>query len=238
MTAESPLTCSVALEFSLDSSGNRVRIPVGIERLVICGWTGRDRESVKRHVDELAELGVSPPNTVPCYYRGSAALVTTASSIQVLGTDSSGEVEALLVGTPSGIAVGVGSDHTDRHVEKYSIAVSKQLCAKPIASTVWLLDDVMSHWDELVVRSFATIGGKRVLYQEGQMAALLRPDDIVLRYPGSGNSFPEATLMFCGTVPAIGGIRPADRFEFELVDPVIGRRITHAYDVIALPVVS
>ena len=45
-----------------------------------------------------------------------------------------------------------------------------------------------------------------------------------------------AALMFGGTFAAKGGIRPADRFECELEDPVLKRSIRHAYDVIALPV--
>jgi hypothetical protein len=44
--------------------------------------------------------------------------------------------------------------------------------------------------------------------------------------------------MFCGTPGAIGGIRPGTRFEMELSDPVLGRRLTHNYDVDVLPVVS
>ena len=39
-------------------------------------------------------------------------------------------------------------------------------------------------------------------------------------------------------VGAIGGVRPATRFEMELEDPVLGRRLRHAYDVEVLPVVS
>jgi hypothetical protein len=42
--------------------------------------------------------------------------------------------------------------------------------------------------------------------------------------------------MFGGTFAAKGGIRPADRFEYELEDPVLNRVIRHAYDVITLPV--
>jgi hypothetical protein len=44
--------------------------------------------------------------------------------------------------------------------------------------------------------------------------------------------------MFCGTVAALGGIRPGTRFEMELEDPVLGRAMRHAYDVAFLPVVS
>ena len=44
--------------------------------------------------------------------------------------------------------------------------------------------------------------------------------------------------MFCGTLGAKGGIRPAARFEMELEDPVLKRRMTHAYDVVDLPVIT
>jgi hypothetical protein len=42
--------------------------------------------------------------------------------------------------------------------------------------------------------------------------------------------------MLCGTLAAIGGIRPAERFEVELEDPVLGRTLRHAYAVDTLPV--
>ena len=44
--------------------------------------------------------------------------------------------------------------------------------------------------------------------------------------------------MFCGTLGAKGGIRPATRFEMELHDPVLDRRMNHAYDIIDLPVIT
>ena len=43
--------------------------------------------------------------------------------------------------------------------------------------------------------------------------------------------------MFCGAIGAIGGIRPASRFEMELEDPVLARTLRHAYDVRTLPIV-
>jgi hypothetical protein len=44
--------------------------------------------------------------------------------------------------------------------------------------------------------------------------------------------------MFMGAIGAIGGIRPADRFEMMLEDPVLGRTLHHAHDVRALPIVT
>jgi hypothetical protein len=49
---------------------------------------------------------------------------------------------------------------------------------------------------------------------------------------------PVGTVMFMGALAAIGGIRPAPRFETELADPVLGRSLHHAYDVRVLPIVS
>jgi hypothetical protein len=44
--------------------------------------------------------------------------------------------------------------------------------------------------------------------------------------------------MFCGTFAAKGGIRPSARFEYELEDPVLGRRIAYAYSITSLPIVG
>ena len=48
----------------------------------------------------------------------------------------------------------------------------------------------------------------------------------------------SGTVMMGGTMSAIGGIRPASRFEMELEDPATGDRIMHAYEIEVLPVVS
>ncbi len=45
----------------------------------------------------------------------------------------------------------------------------------------------------------------------------------------------DGTLLFGGTMAAIGGVRPADRFSFTIKDPILNREITHAYDVRVLP---
>jgi hypothetical protein len=42
--------------------------------------------------------------------------------------------------------------------------------------------------------------------------------------------------MFSGTLPAIGGLRAAQRFEFELEDPILGRSLRHSYAIQTLPI--
>ena len=39
-------------------------------QLVIAGWTGRDEAALRKHIKELAEIGVKPPRTTPIFYRG------------------------------------------------------------------------------------------------------------------------------------------------------------------------
>jgi len=53
-----------------------------------------------------------------------------------------------------------------------------------------------------------------------------------------GEGLPDGCAMFGGTFAAKGGIRPASRFEFELEDPVLKRKISHGYDVITMPVLG
>jgi len=206
---------------------------VAIEQAVIAGWTGRDAAAVEKHIKELEVLGVKRPAATPIFYRVAAARLTTATRIEALGAASSGEVEFVLLQTGGRLWVGSGSDHTDRGVEAYGVSVSKQMCDKPMAPLLWAYDDVAPHWDQLVLRSHAVIGGKRVSYQEGSVAAMRTPSDLIARYSRGG--LPDATLMFCGTLAVHGGVRTAERFEFELEDPVLKRKIAHGYDILSLP---
>lgn len=227
---------NATLHLDLVSTTGRHTRPVPIIGAIVAGWTGRDRAAMEQHIAELEAIGVRRPASMPIFYRVAATRLTTAPEIQVIGGDSSGEVEFFLTNIDGRLWVGVGSDHTDRVVETIGITLSKHMCEKPMASTLWPYDEVADHWDRLLLRSY--IGdkdGERVLYQEGPVTAMLDPMDLITRYCGS-TSLAEKMLMFCGTLPAKGGIRPANRFEFELSDPVLDRTIRHAYHIVCLPV--
>lgn len=207
------------------------------DTLIVAGWTGRDTKALEHHVEELAVLGVPRPSSMPVFYRTSVDGLTQTTRLEVLGGDTSGEVEPVVFSFEGSMWLGVGSDHTDRKLETFGIALSKQICGKVIGTELWPLAEVMPHWEKLIIRSHATIDGQRVLYQEGPLANMRTPADLLSRYDGS-TALKSGSAMFCGTVGAIGGIRPASRFEMEIEDPLLGRRISHIYDVVALPVVS
>ena len=230
--------------FERQSRSGTDRIAFEPTELIMAGWTGRDRAAVDHHIDELAALGVPGPSRVPTFYRLDPALLAgPVPEIQVLGEDTSGEVEAVLLALADGLWVGLGSDHTDRKMEAHGVALAKQLCRKPMAAGLWRFDELIAHWDELVLRAHIIEGGERTLYMEAPLGAVRRPDDLIRDYaPGLGRtadpSLPVGAVMFMGAIGAIGGIRASSRFEMELEDPVLGRTLRHAYDVRALPIVT
>jgi hypothetical protein len=258
------------LSLTLQNSGAAMAGEVGIDDAIVAGWTGRDAAAVEKHITELEALGVRRPATTPIFYRVAAARLTTATEIEVVGAHSGGEVEFVLLQHGGRMLVGAGSDHTDREVETYGVTVSKQMCDKPVAPVFWAFDDVAPHWDRLTLRAQVIENGERKIYQEGSVAAMLKPLDLIGRcalpagtagvppalsqqaawpvlsaeaggtpaVPDGKVLLPENTLMFCGTLAARGGVRPTERFEFEIEDPVLGRSIAHGYSVRILPVLG
>lgn len=217
--------------FSINSLDGTCEENIRIDNLVIAGWTGRDREALEEHIAELGELGIPRPETTPVYYRVSVSRLTQSPRIEVSGTQSSGEAEFVLLQHAGCLYVGVASDHTDRNVETYNITVSKQMCDKPIAVGLWPWAEVSEHWDVIRLRSWI---GENELYQDGTVAAMLDPHEIIAGYAPDG--LLDGTLMLCGTLGAIGGIRPSHRFTFELDDPHLRRRIGHSYEMTSLEV--
>ena len=221
---------------ALQAGTQTQRSAVTIKQLVVAGWTGRDPVAVEKHIVELEALGVKRPASTPIFYRVAATRLTSQAVIEDTGDTGGGEVEFLLLKHEGRLWVGTGSDHTDRKVETYGVTVSKQMCDKPIATQFWAYDEVAPHWDRLKLRSFVTENGERKPYQDGTVAAMLPPQDLIARY--GAEKMTDGTLMFCGTLAAHGGVRATAEFEFELEDPVLGRKISHRYRVVSLPVLG
>jgi len=205
-----------------------------VKQLVIAGWTGRDINALEAHIRELEAIGVRRPKSTPIFYRVSASLLTNADSIEVVGEHSSGEVEVVVFALDDGAWVGVGSDHTDRKLETTSVSLSKQVCAKPVGPFLWRLDDVIAHWDRLLLRSYVTIAGRSRIYQEGPVATMRLPVELIRLHTGKSVLAP-GSAMFCGTLAISGTVSAGASFAMELEDPVLGRKLTHRYSINTLP---
>ena len=196
------------------------------DRLVLAGWAGRDKESVYAHIEELKRLGIPPPPKVPCFFHVGANLLTTERTVRVLESRNNGEVEYVLLlegGRPK--YVTVGSDHTDRDMERESFLLSKQLCPKVIPPIVWVYDEVIDHWDDLILRM--SVDGK--ISQESPLKSLLKPQDLV-REAGLGDC---NAILFSGSIPWIGGeMAFGRRYRIELEDPIFRRKISYTYETV------
>jgi hypothetical protein len=223
-------------ELTFEAEGRAHKIAVS--QLIVAGWTGRDMKAVQHHIDELAALGVPAPSSVPLHYRVSADLLSTTDRLQVLGNETSGEAEPLLIHDGQTLWLGLGSDHTDRGLEAVSVAHAKQACGKPVAPGLWRFDALADRLDALELRSFirSDTDTDWIPYQRGTLAAIRPLAGLMAALPGGG--LRPGMAMLCGTLAAIGGIRPARHFRMELADPETGRCLAHSYAIDPLPIVS
>jgi hypothetical protein len=131
------------------------------------------------------------------------------------------------------IWLGLGSDHTDRQLETTSVAASKQICQKPCAAHLWELGELGDHLDQIKIQSWIWENGDWQLYQDGTLAQVLPLDQLI-----QAADIAENSAMFCGTFPAIGGVRSAARFKATMTDTNRDRAISFEYAITPLPVVA
>ncbi|MEE8395378.1 MAG: DUF2848 family protein [bacterium] len=77
--------------------------------------------------------------------------------------------------------------------------------------------------------------GERMLYQEDALASILDPDGILATMPRDDGLPSDGLVLFSGTVPTKMGMVYGERFEIELEDPVLSRKLAHGYSVRILP---
>ncbi len=222
-------------DFLVDHKGALQKFTFAIRRALIAGFAARDRAATQHHIDELEDIGVAPPSSVPMFYEVSSTRLTQRTNVDMIGSSSSGEVECIILQVDNELFVGLGSDHTDRDLEAVGIMQSKQLCDKPISNILWRYSDLAQHWDTIIMRCWADFGdGAFELYQEGTLSELMAPETLFAEREEIGKPMCDGDLMFCGTFSAKGGIRPAVRYRLELEDPVLERKLAHVYVVTEL----
>ena len=207
------------------------------ERCTVAGWTGRDAAAVRHHIEELEAIGVAPPSRTPLFYEVAPALLTQGDAIHCVGPNTSGEAEPAVLLAGGRHYLTLASDHTDRALEAHSVALSKQICAKPIARGAWRLDDLDGRTDALTLASEIEEGGAWTGYQRGRLSAMLPLRDLIA---ASGLDGSLDAVLLCGTLPATGGVRaaPAMRMRLSDPDPHAGRAIELSYRTHALPEVA
>jgi len=213
------------------ASGNSTRT-FNVSRMYNLGSATRDADVARPHQEEVAAAGVKIALHIPTprIYPIDPCMLTSSDEIGAHGARSSGEVEIVLVKSDR-LYVGVGSDHTDRDLERASIVWSKAACANVLAPRLWAWEDIAAHWDHCKIRSH--VDGR--LYQDVGVDAFISPPDI-LRTLEERVVLPQGDfVVFCGTIVALAKeLGFGDHWSFEMEDPVLGRTIRHAYSITQL----
>lgn len=203
------------------------------DKMVNAGFTGRNQDEVRHHLDELAAKGIDVPDTTPLLYPVIPSTLTCDPAIHVLGDETSGEIEyVLFIKNEQEICVGIGSDHTDRKLEEHDIPSAKQITPNLISPVVWDLSDVKDHWDELVMQCSVEKDGETQLYQKGNLGLLMSPAELMEFVSKSIKGPLNNLVVFSGTVKMeTEDFVFADTFTGSLTDPVLNRQIDFTYDI-------
>ena len=169
---------------------------------------------------------------MPTQYPKPAWGLTQKDAIQVEGRETSGEVEFFLLVDENSIFTGLASDHTDRELERLNIRKSKQVCPTILSKTVWNYEEVKETWDQIQIRSWAIKGGQKSIYQESTLGSILPPEELIRLVQEQLDNGIGGIVIFSGTPPILSGeMIFANRFEAELLDDSLNRKITIEYDI-------
>lgn len=211
-------------------NGESDLISLDVKRIFNAGWAGRDQAAVQHHIDELCAIGVPAPKHVPTLFALGNHMLTISETIQVHGQETSGEIEYVLFWHEGEIFVTVGSDHTDRRLEKHSIPKSKNLCLNVMAPKAWPYEEVKDHFDQLVLECTVSREGLAdSAYQIGTAGQLIGPDYWIADMKKRFGSLEDGLVFFSGTIGTIEGLVTGDGYSYKMVDRKLDRSIEHSY---------
>ena len=224
------------IALTLEKKGRTESLNFAYTRMVNAGYVGRDQAEVRRHIDELAKKGIPGPKKTPTLYPVIPRTLITDPQIEVYGDETCGEVEyVLLIEDPNTIYVGVGSDHTDRHLEETDIPRAKQICPNVIGRRVWPLGEVLDHWDELVIEANVVKEGEEILYQQGSLALIMDPKALMEFVASKVGSPLQDLIIYSGTLGSLtGGFVFGERFMAKVTDPRLGRSLDLGYEILPM----
>lgn len=221
------------LDLVLENTKERRQLVFNYRRMVNAGYVGKNQEEVRRHIQELAEKGIPGPKSTPVLFPVVCNALVTDSVVEVYGSETSGEVEyVLLVINEDEVYVGLGSDHTDRHLEETDIPRSKQICPNLMSRTVWPLEEVQGDWDDLLMNASVVKDGEEIRYQEGRLGLLLNPAELMAFVKSKIPGPLEDLVIFSGTMGMLTEeFVFGEKFSSKLIDEKLNRRLEISYDV-------
>ena len=101
-----------------------------------------------------------------------------------------------------------------------------------MSRAVWPLEEVESHWDDLLITASVAKDGKDTLYQEGHLGLLLNPAELMSFVKSKIPGPLENIIIFSGTMGMLTGeFVFGQKFSAGLIDEKLNRRLEISYDV-------
>jgi len=216
---------------------------VSVKKLCLGRSCSRDIEATRKRLDEKRAEGYAVYSN-PNICRKSRYLLTNEDVIEVQGLKVAGEVELVTIVNKGEVLISVGSDNNDTTLlhmwtealgKIYDTAKSKQMAPAVVAKDAWWYEDVKDHWDRLNLRSYVTLSGERIPFQNFTLSEL-----VDLKYHFRTNPWlrEDGVVLFSGSRPRLPTVPPnvykeywPPDFHFEVHDPVLNRAISHLYRV-------
>lgn len=225
------------MDITIEGPGEPEQRTIDLVRTYNLGFTIRDKEKMQRHLDEVEGVEVAWPDRPPIIFPISPWATLTDTDVPVQYASTSGEIEIVTLRDGDEVLVGVGSDHTDRELEKTDVPWAKQVGPNVVSPTFWRWSDVEDHWDEVTLHSWvaAEPGGEEVLYQKGSVAEFWTPIEMLEGVEGRVPDVDGAELFMSGTIVSEGEKLDFGRvFRMRMHDPVTDRTLEHTYTVTVL----
>lgn len=222
------------MKFTLVTKAGESVLDLHYERVFAIGYAGRNMEKTLEHIRELErDLGVPAPKKIPTIFQCGNYVLTQEKDLAFVGEKTCGEVEYIIVVKDGKLYIGLGSDHTDRALEANSVPKAKQICAKPIGGQLWDYAEVKDHWDGIALNSWQTVDGREIPYQKGTLADIL-PVEVIMKELEERVGGIDNCVIYSGTVPVLDGFHYGSNFRCEMVDDVLGRKLSMDYNVIVI----
>jgi hypothetical protein len=208
---------------------------LNVTRVYNLGFTIRDKEKQQAHIDEVDGVHVPWPPRLPIIFPIAAWATITSEDVPVQYATTSGEIEIVTVVDNGELFVGVGSDHTDRELEKTDIPWAKQVTPNVLAPTLWRWSEVKDHWDEVLLESTVDSGSGPVLYQQAGVKEFWTPQEMVDSVQDRIVHVPGVQVFYSGTVVSVNHkLDFGHVFRMRMIDPVLKREIDFTYRVTQL----